>query len=191
MKKRLALTLALFAALCASAFAQAQSPQAQGPQGGVGDEKRRDIIRLLDLTKAADLGAQSVHEMMGNMRASLLMLPEEQREKVLKTLEEEMSKEFSRDRVIETFVPIYDRHLTGEEVKGLIAFYETPLGRKLVGVMPAIMRESLEEGTRLGRAAGMRAMSRIAEEGLLNPPEPAPAPKPKPKPKPRARRGRA
>ena len=36
-------------------------------------------------------------------------------------------------------VPIYDKHWTDEDVKGLILFYETPLGQKMITVLPQVM----------------------------------------------------
>jgi uncharacterized protein len=187
--KRLALTLALLAALCAAAGAQTQGTQTQGTQtqGEVSEEKRRDIVRLLELTRAADLGTQIIQQMTGSLRESFAMLPAESRDKIFKVFQEEMSKEFSKEKMIELVVPIYDRHLSAEDVKGLIAFYETPLGRRTIEVMPAIAREAYEVGASRGREAGLRAMARIANEGLLNTPEQPPPPKPKPRP----RRGRA
>ena len=179
--KKMILTLALMAAFCAAASAQTQ--------GEISEEKRRDIIRLLDMTKAADIGVQFLHQMTGELRNNFSMLPEEQREKIIKTFEEELGKEFTREKLIENYVPIYDKYLKAEEVKALITFYESPLGQKLVETLPSIMREATEDGTRRGREAGLRVMSRIASEGLLNPPSPKPAPKPAPKPKPR--RGRS
>ncbi len=181
--KRLTLTLLLLAAFCAAAGAQTTTAQTQSPQtqSPISEEKRRDIIRLLDMTKAADLSTQIISQFMGELRMSLPMLPEEQREKVVKAFEEEMRKEFTREKVIEYFVPIYDKYLTAEEVKGLISFYETPLGQKLVDALPAIMRDAAEAGSLRGREAGFRAMSRITTEGLLSPPAPKPAPKPKPR----------
>jgi hypothetical protein len=40
------------------------------------------------------------------------------------------------------YVAIYNRHYTREEIAGLIAFYESPLGRKSVQVNPQITQET-------------------------------------------------
>jgi uncharacterized protein len=177
--KRVTLALVVLAALCATAGAQTQ--------GAVGEEKRRDIMRLLELTKAADLGTQVIKQMLGTIRANFAMLPEESREKVFKTFEEEMTKEFTKERMIEAVIPIYDKYLSSEDVKGLITFYESPLGQRTIEVLPAISREAYEDGARRGREAGLRVMARIASEGLLDTPKTTPA---KPRPKRQPRRGR-
>lgn len=161
--KRVCLLLLLSVACCCGASAQ--------QAGAISEEKRRDIKRLLELTKASQLGQQIIGQTLEQLRQSILTLPDVQRERVLKILGEEMSKGFGESQILEGMIPIYDKHLTGEEVKELIAFYESPLGRKLVDALPAITREGYEFGAQVGRQAGLRAMSRIAEEGLLNPPE--------------------
>lgn len=183
--KRLTLTLLLLAALCATAGAQTPAAQTQGAQTQttISEEKRRDIIRLLEITKAADLGTQIIQQMTGSLRESFAMMPAETRDKIFKTFEEEMSKEFSSEKMIEMVVPIYDKHLSAEDVKGLIAFYESPLGQRTINSLPAIAREAYEDGARRGREAGLRVMSRLASEGLMAAPEPPPQPKPKPKPR--------
>ncbi|NRB08638.1 MAG: DUF2059 domain-containing protein [Richelia sp.] len=38
---------------------------------------------------------------------------------------------------------LYSKDFTNEEIKGLIAFYETPLGRKTISVMPKLLQESI------------------------------------------------
>jgi hypothetical protein len=94
--------------------------------------------------------------------------------------------------MIEMVVPIYDKHLSAEDVKGLIAFYESPLGQRTIEALPAIAREAYDAGAQRGREAGLRVMTRLATEGLLDPPKNKsfrPPPKPKPKPPARGRRG--
>lgn len=183
--KRVILTLLLsLAALCGTASAQES-------QGAVSEEKRRDIIRLLELTKAADIGEQIMQQITATLRENFAMLPDEQRDKIFKIYEEEMGREFTKEKMIEVAVPLYDKYMSSEDVKALIAFYESPLGRRAIDVLPAISREAYEDGARRGREAGVRVMTRLLSEGLLSPPPTAPpAAKPKPKPKPRARRGR-
>jgi len=41
-------------------------------------------------------------------------------------------------------IPIYRKHFTKEEVKAIIAFYESPIGRKLASQTPLISLESMQ-----------------------------------------------
>jgi hypothetical protein len=60
------------------------------------------------------------------------------------------------DSLLYQMVPIYSRYYTREEITGLIAFYETPLGRKFVKEVPQILQE--------GGAANQAWIQRLVEE---------------------------
>ncbi len=64
----------------------------------------------------------------------------------------------------EKVIPIYDRHLSHEEIRGLIQFYETPLGRRLVKVLPQIMQESMAAGEEWGTERILEVLREMAEE---------------------------
>lgn len=47
-------------------------------------------------------------------------------------------------------VPVVTKHLTVEEMSEIIRFYDTPAGRKLTSVLPALTREAQSAGEQLG-----------------------------------------
>lgn len=51
-----------------------------------------------------------------------------------------------QDSLIDLLVPVYEKHLTKDDVEQLIAFYRSPVGRKLASVTPAISLESAKVG---------------------------------------------
>ena len=67
----------------------------------------------------------------------------------------EFEKEFSTDALVQLCVPIYEKHLTDEEINGLITFYESPLGVKLRSKSAQIAEDvflaSFEIGKRLAQ----------------------------------------
>lgn len=158
---------ALMAVLVCGCGAQSA---AQTPAEG---EKVRDIKRLLELTGAGGLGVQLGEQQMEQLRPLFSTLPPEVRDKVLRAFEEEMRKELTAEKLIELVIPIYDKHLTAEDVRGLIAFYETPLGRKVVEVLPQISREAFERGAARGGEIGEGVLAKLLADGTLTPPPPA------------------
>jgi len=44
-----------------------------------------------------------------------------------------------------TYVRIYQKSFTQAEVDGMIAFYRTPAGQAMIGKMPAVMQNSIDE----------------------------------------------
>ena len=57
---------------------------------------------------------------------------------------------FSSDNLVKVYVPIYQKHLTLDDLKKIVAFYESPVGKKLGAVTPAITMEGMTAGQQLG-----------------------------------------
>ena len=90
--------------------------------------KRELILSLID--------ASGARENMNQMFTQILsQAPADQGQKLREV--------FSVDEVISQLVPIYDKYFTEDELKGLINFYKSPLGHKLLTVTPLIMQDSM------------------------------------------------
>ena len=46
--------------------------------------------------------------------------------------------------------PVYQKYLTLDDLKKIVAFYETPVGKKLGVSTPAMMTEGMQIGQQLG-----------------------------------------
>lgn len=62
---------------------------------------------------------------------------------------------------IELLIPVYRKHFTDDEIKGLAEFHDSPLGRKLVRVQPALGREAMAIGSKWGRRVGEDAAREV------------------------------
>jgi len=49
------------------------------------------------------------------------------------------------DEIIERLLPIYDRNFSTEDLNAFIAFYGSSEGKKLIGTIPELMKESVQE----------------------------------------------
>lgn len=129
--------------------------------------KAENIRRLLEITGSHNLSQKMMEQMMGLLKSGMPGdMPEAVRDKIFKIYEEEMQKAFTVEKVNAAIIPIYDKYLTGDELIALIAFYETPLGKKVVGVLPQIFNEASVVGEQLGRGVQERAVARIQTEVL-------------------------
>lgn len=89
-------------------------------------------------------------------------------------------------------VPIYQAHFSADDVAGLLKFYRSPLGQKVITQMPVTMAEGMKVGQQWGRERGQAMIRQLQQKGTLDaqgrcPASPAvttPAPAPKPAPKP-------
>lgn len=60
----------------------------------------------------------------------------------------------SLSELIEKLAPVYARYLTLEDLDGVIAFYKSPVGRKLSESTPMISAESVQIGAQWGMEIG-------------------------------------
>ena len=159
--KSLALAVAVLTFTVNNAAAPQKSdsppPAAKRPE----TPKEKDIRKLLALTGAAALGGQVMDQMLQAFRARMPKVPA--------SFWSELQKELDPNELVEKVVPIYDKQLTHPEVKNLIKFYQTPTGRKLIKVMPAITQESMVVGQEWGRAIGEKVAARLKQKGLDKP----------------------
>lgn len=49
----------------------------------------------------------------------------------------------AKDGLMDRVVPLYNKHYTHSEIKTLIQFYETPLGKKVTALRPQIAKEGM------------------------------------------------
>lgn len=119
--------------------------------------KDEDIRRLLDLSGAGDMGVQVMEQMITAFKQAQSGVPDK--------FWTDFMTEVDSDELTELVVPIYDKHLTHDDVRQLITFYETPVGKKLIAVQPKIMQESMLAGQRWGQEIAERVARKLREEG--------------------------
>ena len=67
-------------------------------------------------------------------------------------------------KLLDAAVPIYDKYLSDEDIKGLIQYYQTPLGKKALSVLPHIAIDMQNEGQKLGQQIGLETMLQVLSE---------------------------
>lgn len=61
--------------------------------------------------------------------------------------------------------PVYQKHMTTDDLKAITAFYESPVGKKYAEKTPAITQESMKVGQIWGEEIGMKIIKKLEEEG--------------------------
>ena len=123
-------------------------------------EKIKNIKQLLNITGASSLSQQIVMQMLISMKSQYPQVPEKFWDTFL--------AEFNADDLLKELIPIYSKYYSDEDIKGLIAFYQTPLGKKTIALLPQISQESIVIGQRYGIDAGKRAIQKLEAEGYLH-----------------------
>lgn len=131
-------------------------------------EKRAAIVRLMDLTGSAriaeQLGTAVAQSFVDALKATAKDVPE----RAHKVLEAELLG-FLREKIrapgqfYDLVVPIYHEHFSHEEIRGLLAFYDSPLGKKTIAKLPAILQQGMEAGRRWGESMAPEIQGRMWE----------------------------
>ncbi|MFQ5699571.1 MAG: DUF2059 domain-containing protein [Myxococcota bacterium] len=137
----------------------------------ISPEFRSKIIELMQVTGAAKLGEQIassvVQQMIASLKESGSTIPSEAWDIVRDVTLEILLP--AAPALYERVVPLYARYFSPEDIDALLAFYETPTGKKAIQVMPALMQESMKAGSEWARSKAPllreRILQRLEEAG--------------------------
>ena len=68
---------------------------------------------------------------------------------------------YKKNTLFPLMYPIYHKYLTLAEINQLIEFYESPIGRKSIAVMPKMTQEGMAVGQRWGMSLSSKLQRRI------------------------------
>lgn len=144
----------------------AASSAAQAARSNISPAEEADIHKLMELTGAKTIVSQQLEVMEQDIRPLLIrsLPPGDYRERLVQLFLEKFSAETDPQAVLELQVPIYAKYLSDDEIRGLIQFYQTPLGKKLVLVLPRIAAESHQAGHEWGQELGRKIIHEILTE---------------------------
>jgi len=156
--------------------AEANSSEQQlNKEESLTSEKKASIEELMEMTGILHIGEQMasvfVTQMVQNIKKDNPDIPErmflilkEEVDNVIKTQAE------ANGGFADMAMPIYHKYFTHDDVKGLIKFYQTDLGKKTITVLPSIMQESIQAGQKWGESLEPLIQERISkrfkEEGF-------------------------
>ena len=127
------------------------------------DDFKNDIVMLLKITGTENLGIQMgtaiTNQTIDSLRKQNAEIPQ-RAEAAIKDEINKIIKE-AMPRLLAESVPLYAKHFTQNEVKSLIAFYKTSLGKKIIKTMPVIMNEGMLLGQAWGQSLTVNLESRI------------------------------
>lgn len=120
------------------------------------NEHAKELLKVMNSSR---LSQQMLDMMIASYKENLPQVPTE--------FWNEFQKEVNVDELMDMIAPLYAKHFTDEELVQLIAFYKTPLGRKLSDKTGLISQESYSIGEEWGRKIGEKAAAKLKEKGYL------------------------
>jgi hypothetical protein len=142
---------------------QAPSKAALKPASNVDPQKEARIRELMDVTGAKNLGQQLIEAGMEQFRSSVQdSQPNNPRAKqFVDAFVSGFQKHFDVNTLNEQIIPIYDKYLTSDDLKGLLEYYHSPLGQRMLKTLPDLTRESQAAGFALGQKAAQETMEEL------------------------------
>ncbi|MDQ8024068.1 MAG: DUF2059 domain-containing protein [Moraxellaceae bacterium] len=140
------------------------------------EAKRADIMRLLKSSGASTMADGLLSAVLPRLMQQCANCTAEQKA----VLQREVTSTF-RDNVqtpdgyLSRLVPVYAARFSHGEIRQLLAFYDSPIGRKQVSEMPVMMRE-VNEASRLW-AQSLEPKLRARLQAAMPQPAAQPAPK--------------
>ncbi len=140
--------------------------QAGTAASAISPAKAADVHKLLELVGTRELMQQSFGGSMSQIKPLVTrsLPPGDYREKLVDLFFEKFQSKINLDDFMNMAVPVYDKYFTADEVKQLIKFYETPIGKKSISVLPKLTGELREMGQTWGADIGRKAMNEVLAE---------------------------
>jgi hypothetical protein len=138
-------------------------------------EKRADIRKLIEMTGISKVGLQYANAVFENAAKSLKIAMPELSKQALSKMKADLESFFQEKLeapggMVDQLIPVYDKYWTHEEIKALIAFYQSYLGQKSVEISPKISDEAYVIGSTWGQSLGPEIVRRfqamLKEQGL-------------------------
>jgi hypothetical protein len=179
--------------------AQADAPaaartQPSDPAAKLDPAKDVAIRHLMDITEVSNMGqniqnyiTEQVQEVAGRAVGAGKV------QKFMDTFSTQFNANASPNAVTDAMVTIYAKNFSLEDIQGLIQFYETPLGKRVVKTLPEVSQQSQRMGVEMEQSAAITVLRGMSNEypeikpmlpaDDAKPQENAPAPNAAPAPK--------
>ncbi|MET0332182.1 MAG: DUF2059 domain-containing protein [Dyella sp.] len=72
------------------------------------------------------------------------------------------------DQLIGRLVPVFQKHFSAEDIDGLIRFYSSPLGQKVLTEMPQAMAEATQANAQWSHERMSQLVDQLQKDGKLN-----------------------
>ena len=128
--------------------------------------KTEKIRQLLELTGAKNLGQELMKAGIEQLRASVSeSQPNNPRAtQFVDAFVAQFPKHFKPEDLNEKVLPIYDKYLSEEDVAGLLDYYRSPLGQRMMKVLPQVAKESQALGFSVGQKAAQETLEDLRKD---------------------------
>jgi uncharacterized protein len=145
---------------------QAEKPEPGATATPKPDPAKEAAIRhLMDLTQTSKLGDNIQSYITNQVRTGLARaLKPDALPKFMDEFNQKFVAAAPVSSVTDAMVPIYASAFSTEDIQGLIQFYESPLGQRVVKNLPTVDQQSQAAGVRIEQTAALTVLRGMSEE---------------------------
>jgi hypothetical protein len=128
--------------------------------GVYGQTKDEDILKLLILSGADKMSEQMMTAIIPQFKQLVPDLPD--------AFWVKFREKININDILFACIPAYNKFYTHDEIKQLIKFYESPLGRKMVEVAPLLAQETMAISQKWGEKLGQEIVNELIKDGYVS-----------------------
>lgn len=108
-------------------------------------EDVQNLFAVLNLDRMMKVTMQAAAEQVKTnlpeiMKQQNIEIPKDQ----LDAMTEDMFHDYPMKEVLDSMVPVYQKHLNKTDVANILAFYKSPTGQKMLNEMPEMSRDAMQ-----------------------------------------------
>ena len=118
---------------------------------------KETLYRMMDKSGGLEAVKLMVPQIVGMMKQQAASQPDSFWDDFTKRWTEQFI-----DKIMERYIPIYQKYLTQKDLEDILAFYDTPIGRKMATATPGVTKDGVQMGQQLGMEIAQQMQSEIA-----------------------------
>lgn len=128
--------------------------------GQITDSYKSTLKQMMKASGSEATFGVAIKQIVGMLKAQKTNVPDN----IWTEFEAEFSKA-SMDELVDMLAPVYYKHLTEDDLKKMLDFYNTPVGKKYAEKTPLITQESMQVGQQWGMQMGSKFAEKLKEKG--------------------------
>jgi len=135
------------------------------PAEKVDPEKEKAIRHLMDLNGSSKLADNMTEAMAFQVKTAMSRnLSADRLQKFMDDFNQKLNSRSPANEVASAEVSTYSQHFTMEDLKGMIQFYESPVGQRMAKALPVVMQESQKSAADIERNAALETLRNMTDD---------------------------
>lgn len=106
---------------------------------------------------------KQMHQTIHAQVSKLANLPPDFEEREDRLIDETW-QDLPLDEMLQAMIPVYEKHFTKGDIDGLVAFYTSPTGQKLLKELPGVTAESMQASQGIVQRLVAKEMQRVQND---------------------------